>query len=192
MNPTDEYTQVDAATGHLRSRDADSAGVGGGYGQPSDQQRTALRTDRSFAAHFEDRYQTDEDMFDSKTPHPICQRTRSKLAKKQRGYDVVRESDDDEDLGDPESEDEPDSDAGGATIGAQRGAVASLCVDASRSQQKTSASRVDSPHVGRSIFLYVSVLFYRTVSQKYRNIKSHAQDHKVTQLVGNIEGSLSR
>jgi len=54
-------------------------------------------------------------MSDSKTPHPICQRTRSKLAKKQREYDVVRENDDDEDLGDPESEDEPDSDAGGAT-----------------------------------------------------------------------------
>jgi len=114
MSAADENTQVDAATSHLCSRGVDSAGVGDGYGQLSDPLRTAPRTNKSYAARFQDRDQTDDEKSDSKTPHPISQRTRSKVTKKQRKYAVARDSGDDveEDL---ESGDEFDADEGCAT-----------------------------------------------------------------------------
>jgi len=118
MSVYNEDTQANAATDHLCSRDADEDSVRGWDGYPSDPQRTAPRTKKYFAAHFEDRDQTEE-MSDSKTPHRISDRTRSKLVKKQKKCAAVQEDTDNGDLDDEEDlehEDESDANSGRATI----------------------------------------------------------------------------
>ena len=151
MNTSSVSKQTDATASHLRSRGAGGVGEGGRSNYPSDPLQAAPRCKKSFIASPEDRDQATGVMSDSGAPHPISNRTRGRLAKTQekRG-----ETEDNADVVSGEGscvEDESGSDSGGMIIGAQRtGAVAGLCVDASSSQQKTSASRVDSSHVGRS------------------------------------------
>jgi len=109
---SDGNAQVNAATDHLWSRDADEDSVGGWDGYPSDPPRAAPRTKKYFAAHFEDRDQTVDEMSDSKTPHRISDRTRSKLVKKQKKCVAVQEDIDNEDLDNEEGlENEKESDA---------------------------------------------------------------------------------
>jgi len=65
MSVSNGSTQAEAATAHLCSRDADGDGVGG---YPSDPQRAAPRK-KCFAASFEDRDQTEEELSDSETSY---------------------------------------------------------------------------------------------------------------------------
>jgi len=147
MNTSSVSIQTDATASHLRSRDLGGVGEGGRSNYPSDPLQAAPRCKKSFIAFPGDRDQATGVMSDSGA---ISNRTRSRSAKTQ---EKRREVEDNADLVSGEGsdvEDESESDSGGAIIGAQRGAVASLCVDAPGGQQKTSTRRVDSLHVGRS------------------------------------------
>ena len=116
MNTSSVSIQTDATASHLRSRGLGGVGEGGRSDYPSDPLQAAPRCKKSFIASPEDRDQATGVMSDSGAPHPISNRTRSRLAKTQEKRGEVEDNADLVSGQGSGVEDESGSDSGGMIL----------------------------------------------------------------------------